>query len=66
MVNASIVQVGNRFRMIINEVDVVNPDRDLKILPVARAVWMPNRAWLRPRPLGSTRAAQTIPDLASR
>ena len=40
-VNASIVQVGNRFRMIVNEVDVVNPDRDLPRLPVARAVWVP-------------------------
>jgi L-arabinose isomerase len=41
-VNASIVQVGNRFRMIVNEVDVVKPDRDLPRLPVARAVWIPN------------------------
>ncbi len=41
-VNASLVQVGNRFRLIINEVDVVQPDRDLPRLPVARAVWIPN------------------------
>jgi L-arabinose isomerase len=40
-VNASVVQVGNRFRMIVNEVDVVKPDRDLPRLPVARAVWVP-------------------------
>ena len=40
-VNASIVQIGNRFRMIANEVDVVRPDRDLPRLPVARAVWVP-------------------------
>jgi L-arabinose isomerase len=40
-VNASIVQVQNRFRMIVNEVDVVKPDRDLPRLPVARAVWVP-------------------------
>jgi L-arabinose isomerase len=40
-VNASIVQVGNRFRMIVNEVDVVKPDRDLPRLPVARAIWVP-------------------------
>jgi L-arabinose isomerase len=40
-VNASMVQVGNRFRMIVNEVDVVKPDRDLPRLPVARAVWEP-------------------------
>jgi L-arabinose isomerase len=41
-VNASIVQAGNRFRMIVNEVDVVKPDRDLPRLPVARAVWVPS------------------------
>ena len=41
-VNASMVQVGNRFRMIVNEIDVVKPDRDLPRLPVARAVWKPN------------------------
>jgi L-arabinose isomerase len=27
--------------MIVNEVDVVKPDRDLPRLPVARAVWVP-------------------------
>jgi L-arabinose isomerase len=41
-VNASIVQTGNRFRMIVNEIDVLKPDRDLPCLPVARAVWLPN------------------------
>jgi L-arabinose isomerase len=41
-VNASMVQVGNRFRLIINEVDVVKPDRDLPRMAVARAVWVPN------------------------
>ena len=41
-VNASMVQIGNRFRIIVNEVDVVNPDRALPCLPVARAVWTPN------------------------
>jgi L-arabinose isomerase len=33
--------MGNRFRMIINEVDVVAPDRPMTKLPVARAVWIP-------------------------
>jgi L-arabinose isomerase len=41
-VNASVVQIGNRFRLIVNEVDVVKPDRALPHLPVARAVWEPN------------------------
>ncbi len=40
-VNASIVDMGNRFRMIVNEVDVVTPDQPLPKLPVARALWKP-------------------------
>jgi L-arabinose isomerase len=40
-VNASLVQIGNRFRMIVNEIDVVAPDQPLPKLPVARAVWVP-------------------------
>ncbi len=39
--NASIVDVGNRFRLIVNTVDVVSPDKPLPKLPVARAVWVP-------------------------
>ena len=39
--NASIIDMGNRFRMIVNTVDVVAPDADLPKLPVARAVWVP-------------------------
>ncbi len=39
--NATIVDMGNRFRMIVNEVDVVKPDQLLPNLPVARAVWIP-------------------------
>ena len=38
-INASIIDVGNRFRLLINEVDVVPPDKPLPKLPVARAVW---------------------------
>ena len=37
----SIVQIGNRFRMINSELDVVQPDTPLPNLPVARAVWVP-------------------------
>ena len=33
--------MGNRFRMIVNEVEVVNPDNPLPQLPVARALWIP-------------------------
>jgi L-arabinose isomerase len=38
---ASIVDMGNRFRMIVNEVDVIQPEQPLPKLPVARAVWLP-------------------------
>ena len=40
-INATIIDLGNRFRMIVNEVDTVRPDADLPRLPVARAVWIP-------------------------
>jgi L-arabinose isomerase len=35
------MDMGNRFRMLVNEVDVVPPDEPLPRLPVARAVWVP-------------------------
>jgi L-arabinose isomerase len=38
-INVSLVDMGNRFRMILNEVTVVSPDEELKKLPVARAIW---------------------------
>jgi len=40
-VNASVVDMGNRLRMVVNEVEVVPPDAPLPKLPVARAVWVP-------------------------
>jgi L-arabinose isomerase len=40
-INASIVDIGNRFRLVVNEVDVVEPEQELPNLPVARAVWEP-------------------------
>jgi L-arabinose isomerase len=40
-VNASIIDMGNRFRMIVNEVDVVKSNAPLPNLPVARALWIP-------------------------
>ncbi|CAB1063220.1 L-arabinose isomerase (EC [Olavius sp. associated proteobacterium Delta 1] len=39
--NASIIDLGNRFRMIVNEVTVVAPDEPLPKLPVARVMWLP-------------------------
>ena len=40
-INATMVDLGNRFRMIVNEVETVAPPHPLPKLPVARAVWIP-------------------------
>jgi L-arabinose isomerase len=40
-VNASIVDMGNRFRVVVNAVKVIPPQRKLPKLPVARALWIP-------------------------
>jgi L-arabinose isomerase len=39
--NASLIDLGNRFRLLVNEVDVVLPEKPLPKLPVARALWVP-------------------------
>ena len=39
--NVSIIDLGNRFRMLVNELEVVEPPENLPKLPVARAVWKP-------------------------
>jgi L-arabinose isomerase len=48
-----LLDLGDRFRLVLNEVDVVEPDEDLPRLPVARALWEPRpdlptaaEAWL--------------------
>lgn len=38
--NASVIDMGNRFRLLVNEVEAVAP-RDLPKLPVARVLWKP-------------------------
>ena len=38
-INASLVDLGNRFRLIVGEVDAIAPPHALPRLPVARAVW---------------------------
>ena len=40
-VNTSIVDLGNRFRLIVNQVNLVRPEQPLPKLPVARAIWIP-------------------------
>ena len=38
-INASLIDLGDRFRLVANEVDVTAPPKALPRLPVARAVW---------------------------
>ena len=52
-VNVALVDLGDRFRLLANEVDVVEPEHPLPRLPVARALWRPRpdlptaaEAWL--------------------
>jgi L-arabinose isomerase len=51
--NVGMIDLGDRFRVIANEVELVEPDENLPRLPVARAVWRPQpdlatsaEAWL--------------------
>jgi L-arabinose isomerase len=52
-VNIALVDLGDRFRLLLNEVELVHPDAALPKLPVARALWRPKpdlstsaEAWL--------------------
>lgn len=52
-INVSLIDMGTRFRMIVNEVEAVKPEHELPKLPVARVLWdpMPNltiaaEAWI--------------------
>jgi L-arabinose isomerase len=40
-INVAMIDVGDRFRMLVNEVNAVTPDETLPNLPVARALWEP-------------------------
>jgi L-arabinose isomerase len=39
--NASIIDMGNRFRLLVNEVEAVAPEHQLPRLPVAQVLWKP-------------------------
>jgi len=39
--NASVMDMGNRFRLLVNEVEAVEPQHELPKLPVARVLWKP-------------------------
>jgi L-arabinose isomerase len=52
-INLGLIDLGGRFRLLANKVEVVLPDEDLPNLPVARALWEPRpefataaEAWL--------------------
>ena len=40
-VNVTVVDMGDRFRMVVSEVDAIEPVEPLPKLPVARALWKP-------------------------
>lgn len=40
-VNATLIDCGERFRMIVNEVTSIPPEKPLQKLPVARVLWIP-------------------------
>ncbi|MBA4493040.1 L-arabinose isomerase [Paenactinomyces guangxiensis] len=40
-VNASLVDMGSRFRLVVNEVEAVKPEKNMPKLPVARVLWKP-------------------------
>ena len=39
--NASVIDMGNRFRLLVNEVEAQEPQHELPKLPVARVLWKP-------------------------
>jgi L-arabinose isomerase len=39
--NATMIDLGNRFRLLVNEVEAVRPRHELPKLPVARVLWKP-------------------------
>jgi L-arabinose isomerase len=42
---AGLADLGDRLRLVVNEIDVVSPPEPLTALPVARAVWSPRPDW---------------------
>jgi L-arabinose isomerase len=41
-VNASLVEFGDRFRLVVNEVETIAPPKPMPKLPVAQAMWIPH------------------------
>ena len=40
-INATVIDLGDHFRLIVNELEIVKPDKKLSKLPVASTVWIP-------------------------
>jgi L-arabinose isomerase len=40
-INISTIDLGHRFRIIVNELDTVEPPKDMPNLPVAKVLWVP-------------------------
>ncbi|WP_082232998.1 L-arabinose isomerase [Halobacillus massiliensis] len=40
-INVSIIELGGRFRMVINKVEAVQPEKETPHLPVAKVLWKP-------------------------
>lgn len=40
-INVSLIDMGNRFRLLVNEVEAVDAEEELPKLPVARVLWKP-------------------------
>jgi L-arabinose isomerase len=66
--NASLIDMGNRFRLIVNEVEVVALDAPMPKLPVASALWVPKPnleigagAWILAGGAHHTSFSQAIP-----
>jgi len=66
--NASLIDMGNRFRLIVNEVEVVALDAPMPKLPVASALWIPKPnletgagAWILAGGAHHTSFSQAIP-----
>jgi L-arabinose isomerase len=64
----ALMDLGDRFRLLANEIDLVQPDEPLPRLPVARAVWQPRpdlrtaaEAWLTAGGSHHTALSRAIP-----
>jgi L-arabinose isomerase len=65
---AGLLDYGDRFRMVVNAIDVVEPDEPLPRLPVARALWKPRpdlatsaEAWIHAGAPHHTSFSQALP-----